>query len=83
MSGSLDLILNPGDPLNKGFKMREVMSSSLNYARRFWLQCGSDTGGKGAGYSLQKNDISYRGYDKNWLELIRSKMVENLTSSRL
>ena len=78
MSGSLDLILNPGDPLNKGFKMREVMSS-----RRFWLQCGSDTGGKGAGHNLQKNDISYQGYDKNWLEAVRSKMLENLTSSRL
>ena len=59
------------------------MSLSLNYTRRFWLQCGSDTGRKGEGYSLQKNDMSYRGYDKNWLELIRSKMVENLTSSRL
>lgn len=64
-SGSLDLIIDPGDPLNKGFKMKEVVSSSLNYTRRFWLQCGSDTGGKGAGHSLQKDDISDRGYDEN------------------
>ena len=38
-----------------------------------WHRC--ETGGKRAGHSVSKND-------KGWLELTRSKMVEDLTSSR-
>ena len=42
---------------------------------------GSKTGAKGAGHILQKNDIAI-GHDRNWLEPTRSKMAEDLTSSR-
>ena len=42
--------------------------------------CPNETGGKGAGHHIQKNDIAI-GHDKNWLEPTRSKMVKYLTSS--
>ena len=41
---------------------------------------GNETGGKGAGHNLEKNEIAV-GHDKNWLGPTRSKMAEDLTSS--
>ena len=39
----------------------------------------TETGGKGAGHSLKKNDMVI-AHDKKCLEPTRTKMVENLTS---
>lgn len=41
LAGSLDLILEPGDPLNKGFETG-VIDSESHCTRWFWLQCGGD-----------------------------------------
>ena len=44
-------------------------------------QVGVKQEGSGQATALKKNDIAV-GHDKNWLEPTRSKMAEDLTSSR-
>lgn len=39
----------------------------------------NETGGKGPGHNLLKDDIA-TGHDKNWSELARSQMAEDPTS---
>ena len=47
----------------------------------FSIKWESETGGKGAGHNLWKNDIA-QGHDINWLEPNGSKMVDKSTSTR-